>query len=45
MGSWVAKVDEKPVTQILGNVAIKVTDDRGARLLVGPHNVPHVLRV
>jgi hypothetical protein len=45
VGSWVAKVYEKPITEILGDMAVKVLNDLRRRLLVGTHDLSEVFGI
>jgi hypothetical protein len=41
----VAKVNQEPIPQVLGNVAVEALDNRGTGGLVGPHRGAVVLGV
>jgi hypothetical protein len=45
VGSGVAKVNEKPITEILRYVALKVLNDLRRRFLVGAHDLSEVLGI
>jgi hypothetical protein len=45
VSDWVAKVHEKPVAQILSDVAVQTNDDVVARNLVGVHHLSQLLRI
>jgi hypothetical protein len=45
VGFGVAKVNEKPITQILRYVSIKTLNNFSSRFLVGAHNLPKVLGI
>jgi hypothetical protein len=45
MGLGVAKVDQESIAQELRYMPVIALDDRGARGLVGPHDVPIFFRV
>src|SRR5206468_12667652 len=45
MGLWIAKVDDDFLTAILGDMALKMLDDAGARLLVGTDHGIEVFRI
>jgi hypothetical protein len=45
VGSWKTEVDEQPVAEILRNVSVIPTDDLGAGLLIGAHDLAKVFRV
>jgi len=45
VGSGVAKVNQKPITQILRYVAVKVLNHVCGRFLVGPHNLAKVFGI
>jgi len=42
MGMRISKVDQEPVTQILGNVTIEALNDFSTRLLVGADHLTKV---
>src|SRR6266446_1505990 len=41
----IAKIDEQPIAEILGNMAVKALDDLGTGGLVGAHDLPQVFWV
>ena len=41
----VAEIGEDTVAQIFGHMAVVAANDCRRRLLVGTHNLPHILRV
>jgi hypothetical protein len=41
----IAKVDEQPVAEILGDMPLKAADHLGAGLLIGPHHLSPLLGV
>jgi hypothetical protein len=45
VGSRVAKVYEKPITEILRDMTVKVLDDLRRRLLVGTHDLAEVFGI
>src|SRR5262249_31719324 len=45
MRSWIAKVDQQPVTQILGNIALKAGNDLSRGRLIGSHHLAQVFGV
>ena len=45
MSTWVAKVDEQAIAQILRDVPLKALDDRSGGLLVGTHHLTQVFGV
>ena len=45
MGRGVAKIDQQPIAEILGDMALVVLDDLGSGLLVGAHHRAQVFRV
>ncbi len=45
MGRRVAKIDQQPITEVLGNMALVVLDDLGSGLLVGAHHGAQVFGV
>ena len=45
MGRGVAKIDQQPIAEVLGNMALVALDDLGRGLLVGAHHGAQVFRV
>jgi hypothetical protein len=45
MGRGIAKIDQQPITEILGDMACVVLDDLGRGLLVGADDCAQVFRV
>ena len=45
MGRGVAKIDQQPIAEVLGDMALIVLDDLGRGLLVGAHHGAQVFRV
>ena len=45
MGRGVAKIDQQPIAEVLGDMALVVLDDLGRGLLVGAHHGAQVFRV
>ena len=41
----IAKIDEQPIAEILGDMPLKAGDHLGADLLIGPHHLAQVFRV
>src|SRR5262245_49955250 len=41
----IAKIYQQAITEILGNMALEVLDDRSAGLLVRPHDLPQVFGI
>jgi hypothetical protein len=41
----IAKIDQEPIAQELGNVSVKTLDNFGTRLLIGTHQVTVLFRV
>jgi hypothetical protein len=42
---WPAKIDQQPVTEILGNMAFILVNDLGGCLLIGPDHLTQVFGV
>jgi hypothetical protein len=45
MGLGIAKVDQQPIAEILGNIPLKAGDHLGAGLLIGPYHLAPIFRV
>jgi len=45
MGLRIAKVDQEPVSEVLGNMAVKASDHLSTGLLIGAHHVSEVFGV
>jgi hypothetical protein len=45
MSRGIAKIDEQPIPEILGDMARVVLDDLGSGFLIGPHHSAQVFRV
>jgi hypothetical protein len=41
----IAKIDQQPIAEVLGDMALIVLDDLGCGLLVGTHHGAQVLRI
>src|SRR5262245_26834637 len=45
VGSWIPKVDQQPVAQILRDMSFVTIDDRRAGLLVGTYDLPQLFGI
>jgi hypothetical protein len=42
MRQGIAKINQHPIPEVLGNVAVKPVNHRGTGLMVGAHELPQV---